>query len=609
MVFEGDFVARQHRADRRRRSARTPRSSRSRRSATTAPVVTGGDAAVALKDSQGRAGAADLPRLDGRGGDLGRARAASSRRTRTWTRRAYPNDVQREIAKALIAAGDDFRFDMSDQAPAAVRRHAGQGRVEGPPGLPEEPDGRRGRPGRSWRRTRPRRTGTADGGLMASAGDDGGGARRAADAPRRTAQERDGHPAVRWRCCSCCPRWCCSARSWSTRSGTRSAAASSTQSGDGFVGLDNYAEIFTDDAHPAPRCKNNAIWVVVAPTVATALGLIFAVLTERVRWGTAFKLIVFMPMAISMLAAGIIFRLVYEQDPDQGVANAVVGRACTTPSPSPSAFPKARPRPAQSPLEAGRRRRVRHQGAGHARAARSLLPLVGVAPDQMPADATGREGRQPRRREGHRHRLAGLHPGRRRQAERDRPERAGPRRACKVEAVKDGKVVASATAGADGTFTPARDGRRGPTAAARARTSRSRTTASTGSARRWSPRPSSASYVWMWAGFAMVLIAAGLAGVPRELLEAARVDGANEWQVFRRITVPLLAPVLVGRPRHPDDQRAEDLRPGLHHRAGLRPGRRQRARAPAVPVVVRRRTPTSGSAARSPCSCCCSCCR
>lgn len=48
----------------------------------------------------------------------------------------------------------------------------------------------------------------------------------------------------------------------------------------------------------------------------------------------------------------------------------------------------------------------------------------------------------------------------------------------------------------------------------------------------------------MWAGFAMVLIAAGLAGMPRELLEAARVDGANEWQVFRRVTVPLLAPVL-----------------------------------------------------------------
>jgi alpha-glucoside transport system permease protein len=54
-----------------------------------------------------------------------------------------------------------------------------------------------------------------------------------------------------------------------------------------------------------------------------------------------------------------------------------------------------------------------------------------------------------------------------------------------------------------------------------------------------------AAYVWMWAGFAMVLIAAGLAAIPRDALEAARVDGATEWQVFRRVTVPLLSPVLL----------------------------------------------------------------
>jgi alpha-glucoside transport system permease protein len=54
-----------------------------------------------------------------------------------------------------------------------------------------------------------------------------------------------------------------------------------------------------------------------------------------------------------------------------------------------------------------------------------------------------------------------------------------------------------------------------------------------------------AAYVWMWAGFAMVLIAAGLAAIPRDALEAARVDGATEWQVFRRVTIPLLSPVLV----------------------------------------------------------------
>jgi alpha-glucoside transport system permease protein len=43
----------------------------------------------------------------------------------------------------------------------------------------------------------------------------------------------------------------------------------------------------------------------------------------------------------------------------------------------------------------------------------------------------------------------------------------------------------------------------------------------------------------------MVLIGAGLAAIPREALEAARVDGATEFQVFRRVTMPLLAPVLI----------------------------------------------------------------
>jgi alpha-glucoside transport system permease protein len=113
----------------------------------------------------------------------------------------------------------------------------------------------------------------------------------------------------------------------------------------------------------------------------------------------------------------------------------------------------------------------------------------------------------------------------------------------RIEAVKDGKVVASTKAAADGTFTlPASaDGARLQLPASNFREPYNGV--------EWlgpalvTPAIIGA-YVWMWAGFAMVLIAAGLAGVPRELLEAARVDGANEWQVFRRVTVPLLAPVL-----------------------------------------------------------------
>src|SRR6476660_9499057 len=49
---------------------------------------------------------------------------------------------------------------------------------------------------------------------------------------------------------------------------------------------------------------------------------------------------------------------------------------------------------------------------------------------------------------------------------------------------------------------------------------------------------------WMWTGFCMVIISAALKGISVELLEAARVDGANEWQVFRRIVFPLLLPTI-----------------------------------------------------------------
>ncbi|WP_266383832.1 carbohydrate ABC transporter permease [Streptomyces canus] len=310
------------------------------------------------------------------------------------------------------------------------------------------------------------------------------------------------------------------------------------QSGDGFAGIDNYKALFTDDGIRT-ALKNNIIWVVFAPTIATALGLIFAVLTERVRWGTAFKLVVFMPMAISMLAAGIIFRLVYDQDPDKGFANAVWVGVHDTFSQA-SAFPKAHPG-RESPLVA--------QGGGFitkttVRTGGTVtLPLVGVAPDQMPGDAkkavapqadpgriTGTTWQDFTRGKGV-GTLGGVDPS----------ELGYP--GMKIEAVKDGKVVETAKAGDDGTFSFSEkaDG-------AQLRLPASNFKEAYNGLDWLGPSlvtPSIiGSYIWMWAGFAMVLIAAGLAGIPRELLEAARVDGASEWQVFRRVTVPLLAPVL-----------------------------------------------------------------
>lgn len=311
------------------------------------------------------------------------------------------------------------------------------------------------------------------------------------------------------------------------------------QAGTSFAGFDNYEALFTDDTI-LTAVKNNAIWVVFAPTVATALGLIFAVLTERIRWGTAFKLIVFMPMAISMLAAGIIFRLVYDQAPERGVANAVAVSVHDTFNES-AGYPKARPLPVH-PLE---------KAAGGTfvskepiRAGQPLrVPLVGVAPAKMPGDA--RPATVTPKPSGDA--ISGTAWLDFTRGGGGKPNVVDPKelglKGLKIEAVKDGEVVATATAGADGVFSlPASaDGAQLRLPADNFREPYNGVD--------WLG-PSLVtpgiigSYVWMWAGFAMVLIAAGLAGLPRELLEAARVDGANEWQVFRRITVPMLAPVL-----------------------------------------------------------------
>ncbi|TDD75714.1 carbohydrate ABC transporter permease [Actinomadura rubrisoli] len=312
--------------------------------------------------------------------------------------------------------------------------------------------------------------------------------------------------------------------------------------GDSFAGVDNYTGVFQGHDNLV-AVRNTAIWVVVAPTVVTIVGLLFAVLTERVRWSTAFKMVVFMPMAISFLASGVIFRLVYQQDPDKGVANAAMVavhdmfRSGTT-------YPGAGPR-------SGGNQPVRDEGgavvtAGTFSAGQSaLVPLLKVKPEYLPEDAAP-AAPAPKAAPGQ---LTGTvwfdftkggggAPNAPNAGESGLP-------GLKVEAVRGGKVVAKATTRADGTFTL----KKVPPGPVAVRLPKANFTAAYGGAE-WlggtliTPAIIG-SYLWVWSGFAMVLIAAGLAAIPRDALEAARVDGATEWQVFRRVTIPLLAPVLV----------------------------------------------------------------
>ena len=51
--------------------------------------------------------------------------------------------------------------------------------------------------------------------------------------------------------------------------------------------------------------------------------------------------------------------------------------------------------------------------------------------------------------------------------------------------------------------------------------------------------------IWIWTGFCMTILSSALKSVPEEIIEAARVDGANEWRVFMRIIVPIIMPTIL----------------------------------------------------------------
>ncbi|WP_191297535.1 ABC transporter permease subunit [Lentzea cavernae] len=306
-------------------------------------------------------------------------------------------------------------------------------------------------------------------------------------------------------------------------------------SGEKFVGLGNYVETFTD-----PRTliafRNNVIWVVVAPAAVTGIGLILAVLTERIRWATAFRLVLFMPMAISLFASGIIFRLVYEEAPNQGVVNAALVGVHDIFSPA-SQYPGARPRDGYAATEAGFTA-IRPSRAGDT----ITVPLIGHPPQDVPPQAL--PASPPTAGAGELRGVLWLDVsiGGRAGAV-DPTERGLPGVA--VEAVRDGKVVARTTTGDDGRFTFPDLGAGDVTVRLPPENFALPFRGLTWLGPSFITPVIISSWIWIMTGFAITFIAAGLSAIPRDALEAARVDGATEWQVFKRVTVPLLSPVLL----------------------------------------------------------------
>jgi alpha-glucoside transport system permease protein len=78
-----------------------------------------------------------------------------------------------------------------------------------------------------------------------------------------------------------------------------------------FVGWDNYHHIFTNHDELIVL-RNTALWVVVTPVAATLIGLVYAVLVDRARFEKWAKALIFLPMAISLVGASLIWKFVYD---------------------------------------------------------------------------------------------------------------------------------------------------------------------------------------------------------------------------------------------------------------------------------------------------------
>jgi alpha-glucoside transport system permease protein len=309
--------------------------------------------------------------------------------------------------------------------------------------------------------------------------------------------------------------------------------------GSGFIGLDNYQELFSQDTLTT-AIRNNVLWLAIVPALVTAIGLVFAVLLERVRWSVAFKTVVFMPMAISLFAAGVIWRVMDEKDPSIGAVNASLGVVADAVDP-PGALPDAQPSSNDLTGSPSRgfvlERTVRPGDA-------ALLGLTAIPPDEVPGGAV--QARAPPTAAGA---ITGtvwrdFKPGGGRPGVVERGELGLPGVTVELREPGGGNIAKTETRD-DGSF--AFEGVEA-TAAQVAIGSETFEEPFQGVAWLGSSLITPAimlAYIWVWAGFAMVVIGAGLAAIPRDLLEAARTDGASEGQVFRRVTVPLLRPVLV----------------------------------------------------------------
>ncbi|XWX03343.1 sugar ABC transporter permease [Aggregatilineales bacterium SYSU G02658] len=93
-----------------------------------------------------------------------------------------------------------------------------------------------------------------------------------------------------------------------------------------FVLFGNYLRVVCDRMNTA-ALGNNLTWMIVGTSLTVGLGLLIAILADRSKFERVAKSFIFMPMAISMVGAGVIWRFIYDVNPDIGLLNALVTSA------------------------------------------------------------------------------------------------------------------------------------------------------------------------------------------------------------------------------------------------------------------------------------------
>lgn len=309
-------------------------------------------------------------------------------------------------------------------------------------------------------------------------------------------------------------------------------------SGDTFIGLANYQKIFTE-----PRTlialRNNIIWVLVAPAVVTAVGLVLAVLSNKIAWRSVFRMFIFLPLVVSGLAAGVTFRFIYAADAQTGLANAVLQQVVHTFNP-PGPYPTAR---ASQPELLGKDDGVFIWADTVTPGSSVAVGLLGIPPARLPENAAAALPPQAAAADA----IQGtvwldFSPGGT-SGVVDEGERGLP--GVQVELLSDGRPVATQETDEHGQFAFTGTGAGNYTLRLAEASFRPPFNGVAWLGTLLITPAIMIGYIWIQTGFALIIIGAGLSGLDTELLDAGRVEGATEWQVFRYLTIPLLAPVLL----------------------------------------------------------------